>query len=166
VENLAIGRGNVPVPLLVIRRLASIVEKWDIWQENAEVERASEGAEIAIIVIFVMIAPVARIGIVMKGPLTMTILVVLRAEMNIQIDTIVIMVMPELVPDLLLDMAEDLLHLLVLHLVLSTVVHTAQVRIVVRVEALCVSPEIMVELLVHLGHAVLLFVLNLALIVR
>lgn len=178
-ENLGIGRGNVLVPLLVIRRLASIVEKSDIWQENVEVQRPNEGAEeieIVTIVIeieivtIVMIAPIG-IATVMNVThlleLTMTILVVLRVVMNMRIeDTVVTMVMVEVVQDLQLDLAEDHLHLLVLHHVRSILVHTVQMRIAVGVEAQCVRLVIMEGHLVQLAPVVLLFVLNLALTVQ
>lgn len=178
-ENLGIGRGNVLVPLLVIRRLASIVEKSDIWQENVEVQRPNEGAEeieIVTIVIeieivtIVMIAPIG-IATVMNVThlleLTMTILVVLRVVMNMRIeDTVVTMVMVEVVQDLQLDLAEDHLHLLVLHHVRSILVRTVQVRIAVGVEAQCVTLVIMQGYLVQLALVVLLFVLNLALTVQ
>jgi len=178
-ENLGIGRGNVLVPLLVIRRLASIVEKSDIWQENVEVQRPNEGAEeieIVTIVIeieivtIVMIAPIG-IATVMNVThlleLTMTILVVLRVVMNMRIeDTVVTMVMVEVVQDLQLDLAEDHLHLLVLHHVRSILVRTVQVRIAVGVEAQFVTLVIMQGYLVQLAPVVLLFVLNLALTVQ
>lgn len=176
-ENLGIGRGNVLVPLLVIRRLASIVEKSDIWQENVEVQRPNEGAEeieIATTVIeieivtIVMIAPIGIATVMNVTHLepTMTILVLLRVVMNMRIDTVVIMVMVEVVQDLHLDMAEDHLHLLVLHHVRSILVRTVQVRIAVGVEAQCVRLVIMEGHLVQLAPVVLLFVLNLALIVQ
>jgi len=176
-ENLGIGRGNVLVPLLVIRRLASIVEKSDIWQENVEVQRPNEGAEeieIATTVIeieivtIVMIAPIGIATVMNVTHLepTMTILVLLRVVMNMRIDTVVIMVMVEVVQDLHLDMAEDHLHLLVLHHVRSILVHTVQMRIAVGVEAQFVRLVIMEGHLVQLAPVVLLFVLNLALIVQ
>jgi len=163
----------------VIRRLASIVEKSDIWQENVEVQRPNEGAEeieIVTIVIeieivtIVMIAPIG-IATVMNVThlleLTMTILVVLRVVMNMRIeDTVVTMVMVEVVQDLQLDLAEDHLHLLVLHHVRSILVRTVQVRIAVGVEAQFVTLVIMQGYLVQLAPVVLLFVLNLALTVQ
>jgi len=176
VENLVIGRGNVPVPILVIRKVASIVEKKDILQKTVPIEEQVAVTEIVtfvieieiviVIVTFVMIVSIG-IAIVMNvthPEVTMTIRV-LRAEMNMGVATVVTMVMAELVPDLLLDM-EDHLPLLVLHHALSTVAHIPQVRIAVEVEVLFVTPGITEGHRVHHDPEVLLFALNLVLMVR
>jgi len=175
VENLVIGQGNAPMPILAIRTLVSIVEKSDIWQRIVEVQRLSEVETKGAIATIVMIVPGV---IVIPGEIITMILELLRLiETNMRTDTDP-MVMGVLVPGLLPPgtVVPDLILHLGLHLGLN-IVHTVVSDLLLLLGPLDLSiPTLLVEevlfervllevmegLLVPLGHAVLLaLILNL-----
>jgi hypothetical protein len=53
VESLVTGQGSVPLLPLVIRRLASIVVKSDIWRKNVKVQKSSAATVDVIVIVIV-----------------------------------------------------------------------------------------------------------------